>query len=206
MTFRYPLNKSILQRHNARNKAKKAAIGFPVKPKRFIIAIAAVFATLLLITATAAAFGYNFFDYLKQALNSPERKAIHLDNDEVFLADNFRVYDSMQDMIESENLKILYPSSLPAGYDLTNFEVNELDIGLRIRVYSANPFFEFWVEIGINYPVEPLYKTDIIEYSAFETNDGYFQAEFNYEGDYYTIGVDDESTLLEIINNLISED
>ena len=200
-----PSYNSILQKHNARSKSKKAAIGFPVKPKRFVIIIAAILAALFLIAATAAAFGYNVLNMLINTLHSPKKEAINYDGNTIFRTDDTRTYNSLDELLEVENLKILYPAKLPDGYAFTDFRVSDYGRGLEILLFSVDSFVEFHVCFGVNYPVESIYETNNITYNVFETN-GYNQAEWNYGEDYYTIAVDDESTLLEIINNLISED
>jgi hypothetical protein len=175
-----------------------------VKPlKRVFVAAVAVIVTLLVITLTAAAFGYNVIDLIREAFKSPDNAVIDSDGRLVFSLDDINFYESINEMLESEEVNILFPTQLSVGYEFIDFRVAD-NGGLEIRAYSSEPYLDFRVEIDTNQVDPGSYTHEInnIEYSVFERDDRLYQAWWFYGSDYYTIVADNESVLSEIIENL----
>jgi hypothetical protein len=164
------------------------------------IAIMSIFA----ITLTSAALGYNFIDLIRNAINNPDRTDTDNEGNQVLVAeDTTRVYNSMSELLEFENLSILFPVKLPIGYEFTDFLVFEIETGLQIQAFSTEPYISFIVLIGANVVHEYFdYEINEIEYSIVESNDWLYQAFWSYNGDYYSIVVSDKAIISEIINNL----
>jgi hypothetical protein len=187
---------------NHMNTADKLRSKKPTK--LFIKILVATVAILLLATAVAAAFGYNLVDMFFSALNSPDGTSIDFNSgNELSIIYNTRDYDSINELLECENLNILYPAELPHGYSFTNFNVHETNSGLWINLYATEPYITFSVEIGVNHQINRYaHKTNDIEYNVFESVNGMQQASFNYNDNYYTIIVSDRAMLSKIINKL----
>ena len=115
---------------------KKVTIVVHRKLKRFFIAIAAVAVSFSLIIATASSMGYDVIGLIRKALNSPERSATDNHGDGIILSDDIRVYNSMQEMLESENISVLHPVNLPVGYEFTDFRVNDFGGRFILGAYA----------------------------------------------------------------------
>ena len=173
------------------------------KHKKIAVAVFAIFASLLLATVVAAAMGYNILDLVRTALSSPDRTAVNSRGDEVSISDDFRYYNSMAEMIEIENLDILFPAKLPDGYEFTEFIVADFGNHMEVIAITAEPYIEFKVEIGESFQIERYqYKTNGIEYNIVERDDGMYQAFWNNGKNYYWIIIGDRAMLPEIIENL----
>jgi hypothetical protein len=151
--------------------------------------------------AMAMAMGYDILDLIRSALSSPEEMITDDDGNRMVFIDNTRIYNSMIEMIETENLNISYPAELPEGYIFTNFEVNNSEA----RAYAEVPYIDFTVEFGSEYHItRHEYEENDIRYNVFE-HYGMYQA-YWYDGENsYSIVADDKAILFEIIKNLIRE-
>jgi hypothetical protein len=109
----------------------------------------------------------------------------------------------MTEMLETENLNILYPAVLPNGYNFNDFEVIDIDGQFEIRALSTEPYITFVVELGITFQIENYkHEENGIKYNVLELGDGLYQAEWIDNEDYYWIVVADEAVLSEIIKKL----
>ena len=166
-----------------------------VKLKRLLIIAAATIATLTLL-------GLGFYAYFNSDLfNSSQRTAVDLTNDNLAWFDNCRVYDSAEELFNSNEYTVLYPAKLPIGCVFTDFRVFDFGNGSEIRLYAQDPYIDFRVEIAISRPVVPTQEAELFEYDVFE-HDGLYQAVWNYNGDFYTVVVKDKTVLTKIIENL----
>ena len=173
-------------------------------PRAAIIA-AAIITTLLLATATAAAFGYNIVEMFWNAIKSPQNAATDtLSGNEMRWTEGTRFYGSFEELVETENLNILYPAELPNGYSFTDFRVNNFGEGQQVWVCGVNPFVEFNIYLGVTHEKIYDYQTNALMYNVFDI-DGRYQAEWNFNNDFYMVAIDNEVALYEIIKNL-SED
>ena len=186
----------IVERYEREKRARRRS------PKRIITVAAAIAASFaLVLTVTAAALGHNIFDLIWSAIDSPNGKS----GDESINADfgNIRFYNSVAEMLETENLSILYPSVLPMGYVFTNFEVTDFESDLMIRMLCSEPYVSFTVRIGANNQISDTpYETNGIKYNINDLGEGMYTAEWKHNGDYYTIDVNNRDVISEIIENL----
>jgi len=172
------------------------------KPKRFLVAIAAVVASFAIITVTVSAMGYDIIDLIRNALNSPDKSANDNQGHGVNLTDDFRFYNSMNEMLEIENIGILYPAELPVGYEFTDFEVTDFSSQFILGAYGSEPYISFEVNINVNRQIENYeFEVNGIQYNIAE-RDGMYHAEWLVGEDYYTIVVGDRAVISEIIENL----
>ncbi|MCL1866786.1 MAG: hypothetical protein FWF82_05195, partial [Oscillospiraceae bacterium] len=168
------------------------------------VAVFAIVAALtaLLAQGVAFAFGYNsVFDLIKNAVNSSDRKAVSGNND-VVLKDDSRYYNSMREMLDAENLKILYPSDLTSEYKFTDFRVTDFGGKIEVMARSEEPYITFMVKLGEDIPFDDYeYEENGIKFNIVDIK-GKVQAWWVCDSDYYTIVVSNCETLSEIIKNL----
>jgi len=185
------------------SERRKTRIVFLNIPKRAFIAVVAVIVSFSLATVVAAAMGYNLVDLIRNALNMPDKSETDYNGKGVIWTGDTRVYNSLEDMIESENLNIFYPESLPNGYDFTNFEITDKGNYLQLRLYADEPYISFRVQIGVTPEIDSYeYETNGIKYNIGALEDGLYQAQWSDGKDYYMIVVGDKAVLSEIIKNL----
>jgi hypothetical protein len=174
-------------------------------PQRAAVAAFATFAVILVIGATANAIGYNLIDLSGELIRNifPNKTSTDYNGSKIIRTDEPRFYNSMSEMLEAENLTILYPFELPNGYEFTDFRVDNSDEYLELQAYGLEPYISYTVMVGVNIAKDNYsYKENGIEYNIAEMNDGLFQADWSAGTDYYMIVVSDKAILSEIINNL----
>jgi len=175
--------------------------------KRIAVVLCTVLALLFAITATAAAMGYSITDLGKKILNINEKTSTDYNGIEIIRTNDTRIYKSMSEMLEIEKLNILYPVKLPAGYEFTDYRIDDFGSYSEVRAYTSEPYLVFTVEIETsqvdtnNY----LYETNGIKYNIVEMGDGFYQAWWFNNNDYYTITVSNKNMLSEIIKNLMED-
>jgi hypothetical protein len=172
------------------------------KHKRFAVVGIVILSSTLLIT-TAAAFGFNILELARNAISNPNNITSDEDGRDAIFSDDVRVYDSISAMLETEKFSILYPAELPIGYEFTDFMVIAIATDLEIQMFASEPYISFVVLIGAENQVENnIGEINGIRYNITEMEDGLYVAEWNHNGDYYTIVVSDTAILSEIIENL----
>lgn len=186
-----------LRKERSPQKAEKNIFVIPRKRRLIFAAIIVVLAVVLVGCAT-------FFDFIREILGLPERTPTNLrDGNEAIRVDGERLYNSMTEMLEIENLNILYPAMLPEGYAFTNFEVIDFGMDLEIRAYTAEPYILFTVRIGADYHIEEHeFEINGIKYNIFDMEDGLYQAYWRNNDVSYVIVVDNKTVISEIIENL----
>jgi hypothetical protein len=155
----------------------------------------------------AMAFGYsNVIELIRSALNNPEKTVTDFNNKDIIHTNDTRFYNSMSEMLETENLDILYPTKLPNGYEFVNFDVTDMGAYFELRAYATEPYISFSVEFNVDFQIDRYdYEISCIEYNIVETANGMYKAEWVDGTNYYGIIVSDKATLSEIIKNLIKE-
>jgi len=150
------------------------------------------------------ALGYSsIFDLMRRAVNSPERTAVDDIGNESSFTDGFRTYNSMGELLETENINILFPTRLPDGYEFTNFVVIESGGNFRIQASATEPYIFFIARIRANIEIVDFsYEVGGIRYNILELGDGVYQGEWIIGADYYEVVVDDDSVISEIIKKL----
>jgi hypothetical protein len=192
------------ERENKRRKQSDSLLGAGISRRGGKVAVFAIVAALtaLLAQGVAFAFGYNsVFDLIKNAVNSSDRKAVSGNND-VVLKDDSRYYNSMREMLDAENLKILYPSDLTSEYKFTDFRVTDFGGKIEVMARSEEPYITFMVKLGEDIPFDDYeYEENGIKFNIVDIK-GKVQAWWVCDSDYYTIVVSNCETLSEIIKNL----
>jgi hypothetical protein len=128
------------------------------------IAICVAIATVAL-QGVAMAMGYdNFVAWIRSALRSPESVVVDSQGVESIFTKGVRFYNSTEELIETENLDVLFPTMLPEGYGFTNFEVDDSGNHMLILLSATEPLIEFMVSVDANFHIDSFdYKTNGIE-------------------------------------------
>jgi hypothetical protein len=172
---------------------KKYTGGSNIKTfKRAAAAAVATVAAFCIIVAIA------FPDYARELFKiSDEEPSSDISN--ITRSNEVRYYETIDELLELENIKILYP----VGYKFTDVVVHDFGTHLEMWAYSIKHGIKFSVEIGVNYPIDDYeYETNGIKYNIVEVSDGLYQAYWIDGSNYYRIDVSDKAVLSEIIKNL----
>ena len=169
--------------------------------------VAAVLASVMAMTAlVAAAFGVDVFGYIRDIVRLEDGTVINEDGFTFYNAGVPKEYTSIEEMLKSEDLDIMYPAKLTEGVKIKNVEVmlNERgnkEIGIRTNDYNTHII----VEDKINESVSSnnngsVYEKNGIDYYIFK-REIYF-ATCNHNGKYYYIQANSYDELVLIIDNM----
>lgn len=114
-----------------------------VSKMRFILKRTASIAAIILILMTstvaiASAFGVNIIEYIAGIVREPEGTESNIDGFTFHHDGDVKKYNSIQDMIASENLDIMYPTKLPQNISLISADISTNRNGNRSIVFVAN--------------------------------------------------------------------
>lgn len=183
----------------------------PVKPvkrrfiskKIWIVAVAiALFAAMA--TVTASAFGVNVFEFFREVMGLPAGEKI--DKDTITLVNNGKIkeFSSIEELLLTEKIDILYPSVLPDGIRIENVHISEGTNGGIIVEFILNDLSTCVLvetnlkDNAINDYSEKL-TINSCTYYIFESENF---AVCYYNDCYYYISSDSYENLILIINNM----
>lgn len=105
--------------------------------RRFAIVAAAIITIFATTTLVAAAFGVNIFEYIKEAARKPQSEAIVADGLTFYRNKETTKYSSIEQMIDEEELDIMYPTVLPDGITIENIRyIVEADGKETVRFFT----------------------------------------------------------------------
>lgn len=167
--------------------------------------VAAVIALLAATaTITVSAFGFNIFDYFREVMGLPVGEKV--DKDTITLVNNGKIkeFSSIEELLLTEKIDILYPSVLPDGARIENVHISTGTNGGDYVEYIMNdPATIVTVDTSIA-------LSEVTEYTEQYTSDYctyYIYGNENfavcyYNDCYYYIGSDSYENLILIINNM----
>jgi len=193
---------ALIRQVDEEQKAKQCA-GKRKKSKKMLFVAAAAVVAIFSAQLVSVVMGYsNVIDLIRNAINTPEKKVMYNNDKHMIFTDNTRFYDSMNEMLETENLSILYPTKLPNGYEFTEFMIADTGDYIELRAYAVDPYISFAVEFGVDFQIDNYdYEINDIEYNIVETANGMYKAEWIDGSDSYGIIVGEKATLSKIIEN-----
>ncbi len=177
--------------------------------KRIAIVAAAVIIMITTTVAIAAAFDFDIINFLKDIAGEPDGTTENIDEFTFHKAGETKKYDSIQEMIESENLDIMYPSSFPEGTkirdvwlsDTTNYEnvvhISTYDAEVNVQIELNS------IEINhIEYSSssDKIYEHNGITYYIYLFE--HHEAVCYYKNNTYYISAKNYEDLIYIINNM----
>ena len=180
-----------------------------------VVAIAATVATILISTVTVLAKvnGYDCaWEYVKENI----QKIIGLDagdrvNDDgitLIKNDGVVVYNSIEELLENEEMDIMYPAELPDGIQITKISQQIVSKEEIVYCYKfTDETISIWVSSISNMRTEDLKKCDLLENNTMSAyliskDDGNRQI-VAYDGKYeYLICGNDYDVLIKILNGM----
>lgn len=179
--------------------------------KRFglkrVLLIAAIVSLLLLgLAGVASAFGFDLEYMLNYISGRPVGTTETIDGNTYHHAEIFGEYASVEELLEKENLNILYPTKFPDGISVQSVRVMDSTPGERSVIIKTNDVTTINIELNA-IPVNSDFS-DCEEYSVNEYK--YYIFEFNQtccafayiNGNSYTISASNYNDLIFILDNM----
>ena len=195
-------------------KGKVTALGKYAKKKlaaKRIAVIAAVLAVLLALFSVFSIASENAFGDLLSKMGQSlidllDNDSLEYEGITIYKADEVRTYPSLEELLETEELEILYPTWLPNDEKITKV-MYLLDGGTERYIFQCNiSHYSLGIEIGDIVPedIKNSSLSKIINgFTVYYSLDGKFvQGYFSCKGYIYSIGADTEEDLFKIIKNL----
>ncbi len=180
-----------------------------VPKKRFIFKRVALTAAVILILMTssfavAGAFGFDICKYISEVVREAVGTESNADGFTFYNNGETKKYSSIEEMTESENLNILYPTKLPDGVNIKKIQAIQLQNNNKLLQIFTN---DVNVNISIELEGKPLTSSsdDIIEHQGtkfyLEYEEIYSASCFHKNNKYY-ISATTKDDLILIIENL----
>ena len=101
--------------------------------------VAAILIVMIVTTTlTAAALGMNVFEYIRNMVFEPEGTYISADSLTFYNAGETNNYASIEELINAEQLNIMYPLEFPENIHITSVRVNASEIGEKNIMVLTN--------------------------------------------------------------------
>ena len=200
-----------------RKKGKKGKKDKKKSKKRAVAAVAtvAIITTLMFAVVSVAAHnqGYaNAWEFIteniKQILNLNAGETMESDGITFVKGEDAVSYASMEELIEAEQIDILYPANLPNDIHVTKITYQNVDENHQIYSFQFN---DSNLSLSIS-NVKSVTQVDLLQYETYEANKITFYIEKITNGTYQAIGQDNEyeyriiyndyNVLIEILKNL----
>ena len=193
---------TIINTDNSHSVAPQRRIRFVLK--RIAIVAAAIMIMMTTTVAVAAAFGVDILGYLKNIANEPKGTAVDIDEFTFYNANGSKRYDSIQEMVKTENLDIMYPTLLPEGVDveivsLTDTENNQSVVQIITNDSAVNIQIELDTS-EFHTTIDTIYEhNERIYYIILEEH---YVAVCYHKNNKYYISANNYEDLILIINNM----
>lgn len=182
-----------------------------IKAKRIAV-VAAVLALLLMIFGIATLASEDMHGVLLRTLREEFFELISyspfkVDNNEVLLKpDGEKFYSSAKELAEEKGITVLYPEWLPDGEEIVEISCGVYKGMERCLFRSNNPNININIDINKVLPEETktyCTKKVIADKTIYYIKrDLLAQANFDYEGNLYSVSAETEEDLFRIIENL----
>ena len=172
--------------------------------KRIAIVAAAIIIMMTTTVAIAAAFGFDIFKYLRDVADEPSGTAVNVDEFTFYNVNVYKKYNSIQEMVRSENLDIMYPTLFPDGVDIKSVRLTDAENGNdRIGILTNIPSVNIQIELDSNEFVsfsDNIYEHNNVKY-YIHTDEGCL-AVCCYDKNIYYISANSYEDLILIIDNM----
>ena len=182
--------------------------------RNFFIILAASLVLLYSSLAVAAKVqGYNnTWEFITQKFieifNLDSGESLKEGNITLVMDNDYIEYDSVFELLDAENLEILYPSSLPQETQLVTVQKKIRDNGITSYLFIFNDKNisiivnnKYNIDLSTKVDLE-IYKTTNGDFYIKHLENGCYQAMFQLCGYEYLITCDDYHTLIQIITNM----
>ncbi len=169
--------------------------------------VAAIMAVLMSVTVlVAAAFGVNIIEYISKIVRQEEGSQIVVDDFTFYHNGESKQYSSIEEMIEEENLDIMYPTKWPEGITIEKVIVSRSERGNeQIQIITNNENINIFIEYNgkdtnSSHLDSIVFESDGLEYYIFQESN--FFASCYHNDVYYVIQAKNHDELILIINNM----
>ena len=185
-----------IKAHHNQTATKSAKVLRPSwKKMGKVVAIAATVATILISTVTVLA-KVNGYDCAWEYVNENIQKIIGLDagdrvNDDgitLIKNDGVVVYNSIEELLENEEMDIMYPAELPDGIQIT--KISQQNVSEKRTVYCYRFTDENLYVLASS--VSGVSLEDLEKHELMQTEEMIFYVEQTLEGGYQAIGYDEK--------------
>lgn len=144
--------------------------------------------------------------HVHEILHMSEKKKT-VDGIEIIKNDYTQKYETIEELLREENLDILYPSSLPDGYQIENIVLKNLDDKSEYIFSFNNSNISFYVTNYFSIDIEKLeysenYKVSDADFYITQLPDNVFQAITHTNEMEYTIICSNYDELIFILSNM----
>lgn len=168
--------------------------------------VAAIITVLMSVTVlVAAAFGVNIFEYISKIVRQDEGSQIVVDDFTFYHNGGSKQYSTIEEMIDEENLNIMYPTKWPSGIHQTSVRVStETNKNGVIQFFTNDSNVGINIELGammFDSRNSDIYEhNDTIFYIKKENNT--FVSYCHYKNNTYYFTANCREDLILIINNM----
>ena len=175
--------------------------------KRIAIIAAAIVITVASTFTIAAAFDIDILKYLKSITGQPDGTTVDIDGFTFQNIDGTQKYESIQQMVEEENLNIMYPTRFPEGFDIKSIRlIDDGNGNLSVEFCTADTYVGITVDLDIG--EDPQIFGEIYEhdgktyYINCKGSNNLFYAACVYRQNTYYISAHSYKDLIFIIDNM----
>lgn len=174
--------------------------------KRAVIIAAAVITLMASCIMIAGAFGFDISYYINKIIKDPVGSKIDVDEYTFYNAGVPTTYSSIEEMLSTENLNILYPAQLPQDVQITKVtKINNIHQNDEITFYTNDFNISMTAEFNGQYDEIISEKHEVmfingIEFRVF--TEGNVFATCYYKNVSYYINSNSYENLILIINNI----
>ncbi len=172
--------------------------------KRIAIVAAAIIIMMTTTVAIAAAFGFDIFKYIRDVADEPSGTAVNVDGFTFYKVNVYKKYNSVQEMVKSENLDIMYPTLFPEGVYIKSVRLNyDKNGNERIDILTNFPSVNIQIELDAN-------EFDMFSDNVYEHNNVKYYIHIDvgcfavcyYNNNIYCISANNYDDLILIIDNM----
>ena len=156
--------------------------------KRIAIVAAAVVILIASTVSVAAAFGFDVFKYISQIVRAPEGTESNFEEFTFYKNNETKKYSSIEQLLEDEELDIMYPTKLPEGSIIKSIRINiesneketvqivtnDIDTNIQIGLSSNQIITNRTETIEINGIKYYIQKGDLVSASCYLNNNTYY--------------------------------
>lgn len=203
----------IIQKTKAENieiidkRAEKSVLRRKITLKKIAIIAAAVILITACSAVVATAFGFDLFKLLGVAADLPVGESMTVNGITFINHGEPKEYSSIEEMIEKENLDILYPAKLPEGIMIDVVSVNDVtDNGNFIQISTNDKNTSIQIDVMYSEAIidrgkHEIYKCQDKTFYIFENEKCYFAYAY-IDNNQYCIQANTHEDLILIIDNL----
>lgn len=168
--------------------------------------VAAIMAVLMSVTVlVAAAFGVNILEYISKIVRQDEGAQINVDDFTFYHNGEAKYYSSIEEMIEEEDLDIMYPTKWPTNINIESIKINENENGnQQVHVVTNDIYVTFFIEFNVKAPDsfdnDNVYKKNEMLFYIYQEDVCF--ATCYYDGNYYYVKAKNYNEVILIIDNL----